>query len=281
MLNLNLTLPPRNPPPPVVCAVSYLNTSPLVWGFERTALGERIRLEYALPSACADRVREGTADIGILPVIEIARQGLDWLPSTGIACRGAVRSILLISKVPMDRIRTVAGDLGSRTSVMLTRVLLAERFGCQPSVLPMRADLDEMLREADAALIIGDPALLLDPIALRLDYEVWDMGEEWWKHTGLPMVFALWSGAKGRIDARMDDLFIESCRYGLAHLDEVLDIECPKRSIPRDLGHAYFTRHIVFELNERDLEGMHAYLKLARALDNLEVSIPLTGTVTV
>ena len=281
MLKSDLSLPLRNSPPPLVCAVSYLNTAPLVWGFERTDLGKQIRLEYELPSVCADRVRAQTADLGILPVIEIARQDLEWLPSTGIACRGAVRSILLISKVPISRIRTVAGDIGSRTSVMLTRVLLAERFGSEPDVLPMRADLDAMLQLADAALIIGDAALQLDPVALRHQYEVWDLGEEWWRLTGLPMVFALWSGKRGHVPASLDDIFVTSCRYGIAHLDEVLESECPKRGLPIELGHTYFTRHIALELNARDLEGMYAYLKFASALDNLKVSIPVTGTVTV
>ena len=281
MLQSDLNRSLRNTPPPVVCAVSYLNTSPLVWGFERTHLGQQIRLEYELPSVCADRVRDHSADIGILPVIEIARQDLDWLPSTGIACRGAVRSILLISKTPLSRIRSIAGDIGSRTSVMLARVLLAERFGCEPEILPMHADLEAMLRQADAALIIGDPALRLDPVALGQHFEVWDLGEQWWNHTGLPMVFALWAGRRGHCDASLDLLFAASCRYGIEHLEEVLASECPRRGLPIELGRAYFTRHIALELNARDLEGMHAYLKLARALDNLKVSIPVTGTVTV
>ncbi|MCS7023220.1 MAG: menaquinone biosynthesis protein [Bryobacteraceae bacterium] len=266
---------------PVVSAVSYLNTVPLVWGFEKTSLGQLVNLEYALPSACADRVCSGQADLGILPVVEIARHGLDWLPSTGIACRGPVRSILLVSKVSMSRIQTLAADVGSRTSVMLARVLLAERFGCEVTIKPARADLGQMLSDADAALIIGDPALLLDPVALSLEYEVWDLGEQWWNYTGLPMVFALWAGRKGAVESRQDEWFRASLAFGLSHLDDILEEECPKRQVPRDLGYAYLTRHIAYELAARDLEGMQAYLKLAAAFDNLRVLSPVAGNVAV
>ena len=89
-------------------------------------------LRFALPSACADQLASGEADIGIVPVIEMARQRLDYFRGTGIACHGPVRSILLISKVPFSEIRTLATDSGSRTSVMLARIILAEKFGCEP-----------------------------------------------------------------------------------------------------------------------------------------------------
>ncbi len=272
MLNSNLTLRQNQPPRPIVSAVSYLNTTPLVWGFERTPLGDSINLEFALPSECADHVRDGAADIGILPVIEIERQGLEWLPEVGICCRGPVRSILLISRTPLSKVASLAADIGSRTSVTLARILLAERFGSEPRVFGRRAELTDMLQEADAALIIGDPALRLDPIQLRRDYEVLDLGEEWMNLTGLPMIFALWSGRPDKLDRSLQSLFVESCRYGLAHLDEILAQECAPRNIPEALGREYLTRHIAFELEDRDYQGMSAYLRMARDLANLKVS---------
>lgn len=253
-----------------MCAVSYLNTSPLVWGLLHSPLGASVRLEFALPSLCADHVRDGIAAVGIVPVIEIARQNLEWLPGTGIACRGPVRSILLVSKVPFENIRTLAADIGSRTSVMLSRIILAHRYGSTPSIQPMRADLDSMLAAADAALIIGDPALHLDPVALSTTYAVLDLGEEWVRYTGLPMVFALWAGRPEHLHPSLADLFAASCRYGLEHLEEVLAAECPPRNIPIDLGRTYLTQHIALELNTRDYEGMELYLRYARELDNLK-----------
>ncbi|MBV6434383.1 MAG: Chorismate dehydratase [Bryobacteraceae bacterium] len=278
---LDSDLIPQNPliPKPLVCAVSYLNTVPLVWGLEHGPQRGRARLEYALPSACADRVRAGSADIGILPVIEIERQRLEWLPGTGIACRGPVRSILLLSKVPLARVRTLAADIGSRTSVMLARILLAERHGAVPSILPAPAGL-EMLEYADAALIIGDPALLLDPAVLGLQYEVLDLGEEWMRHTGLPMVFALWAGRPENLTPGLAAMFVESCRYGLGRIGDIVQAACPPRGIPQDLGRRYLTHHIAFELTERDYAGMRAYLKCAREFDTLRMSTS-TGNVSV
>jgi chorismate dehydratase len=254
----------------LVCAVSYLNTSPLVWGLLHTPLGEAVRVEFALPSLCADHVRDGIADVGIVPVIEMQRQGLDWLPGTGIACRGPVRSILLVSKVPIEKIRTLAADVGSRTSVMLARLILAHRYGATPAVTAMRADLQAMLAGADAALIIGDPALLLDPAALKQNYAVLDLGAEWLEFTGLPMVFAVWAGRAERLRPGLADLFAASCRYGMQHLDDVVAAECPPRGIPIALGRRYLTEHVALELNDRDYEGMRLYLRYAGELDNLK-----------
>src|SRR5579863_7870566 len=123
---------------PRVCAVSYLNTVPLVWGMLHGTGPDHGRevfdLRFALPSECADQLASGEADIGIVPVIEMARQHLEYFPGTGIACHGPVRSILVVSKVPFREIKTLATDSGSRTSVMLSRVILAEKFGAEPAV---------------------------------------------------------------------------------------------------------------------------------------------------
>jgi chorismate dehydratase len=261
-----------------VCAVSYLNTVPLVWGFLHSpdkALRESFDLRFALPSVCADQIARGEADIGILPVIETARQGLDFFPSTGIACHGPVRTILLISKVPFREIRTVATDSGSRTSVMLTRVILAERFGVTPKTISRKADLAPMLGEADAALLIGDAALRVDPAALP--FETLDLGAEWVAMTGLPMVFAVWSGRKEIMQERYERAFIESCRYGMSHVEDMVRQQAAERKFPEPLVRDYFTRHIVYELGQRDQEGMQLYLKKALALDRAAVTVSMTG----
>jgi chorismate dehydratase len=224
-------------------------------------------LTYALPSACADQVASGAADIGILPVAEIERQRLAWLPETGIACHGPVRSILLISKVAPARIRTLAADSGSRTSVMLARVLLAEQHGTEPRIVPAPADLEPMLEIADAALIIGDPALRLDPVELGRRCHVADLGGEWVSLTGLPMVFALWGGKAENVPAELGEQFLASCRFGSEHLDEIVRAEAPRRGIPQDLAREYLTRHIVTELSDRDMAGFHTFLRHARELE--------------
>src|SRR5690242_10331162 len=119
-------------------------------------------LDFRIPAECADRLASGAADIGIIPSFELIRQDLEVIPGAGIACHGAVRSILLVSSRPAAEIRTLAADISSRTSVELARVVLDRKFGATPGILRHAPDLAEMLRRADAALIIGDPALRID-----------------------------------------------------------------------------------------------------------------------
>jgi chorismate dehydratase len=254
---------------PRACAVSYLNTVPLVYGIEHGAQRYIFNLNFALPSECADQLATGAADIGIVPVIEMARQKLDYFRSTGIACRGAVRSILLVSKVPLTDIKTLATDLGSRTSVMLARIILAEKYGVRPALISRHAELAPMLGEADAALLIGDPALRLDPAALP--FETLDLGLEWTRITGLPMVFAVWSGRREIMQPSYEQAFLDSCRDGLAHMDQIVAEQAPIRRVTPQLAREYLTRNIVFELNSRDHEGLELYLKQAAALDRVTV----------
>jgi chorismate dehydratase len=240
-----------------VCAVSYLNTVPLVWGMLHGEEREIFDVRFALPSECADQLSAGEADIGILPVIEMARQRLEYFRGTGIACHGPVRSILLISKVPFASIRTVATDSGSRTSVMLTRVILAEKFGVEPRLISRVADLSTMLGEADAALLIGDAALRVDPE--KLPFETLDLGGEWVAMTGLPMVFAVWSGRS--CEDRYARAFIDSYEFGMAHMDEIVASE--SRGFAPELVRKYLTEHIVFRLGEKDYAGLDLFLQQA------------------
>ena len=221
-------------------------------------------LTFRLPSECADLVAAGAADIGIVPAFELTRQNLAVVPGVGIASRGAVRSILLISKCPAAGIRTLAGDTSSRTSVALARIVLANKFGTTPQVLPRAPELETMLADADAALIIGDPALRLDPATLP--YHVYDLGQEWTEWTGLPMVFAVWAGPSAAIAPATIAAFQESAGYGREHLEEIVAAESIERGFPPDLVRCYLTRHIVCELTAAEEKGMELYLRYARAL---------------
>ena len=260
-----------------MCAVSYLNTVPLVWGLQHSpepTLREAFDLRFALPSECADQLASGQADIGIVPVIEMARQGLEYFPGTGIACHGPVRSILLISKVPFKGIRTLVTDSGSRTSAMLAQVILAEKFGVRPQVFSHPANLPEMLGQADAALLIGDAALRVDPATLSFEtpaLQTLDLGEEWVNMTGLPMVFAVWAGRKGIVREPHGQVFLESLRYGLAHMDDMVRDESAARRFSPEVVRRYLTHHIVFELGEKDYEGMRLYIQHALRLDRVMI----------
>ena len=243
-------------------AVSFLNTTPLVWGMLHGPQRGLFDLDFRLPSACADQLATGAADIGIVPCFELTRQDLEIIPGTGIACHGAVRSILLISKCPAGEIRTLAADTSSRTSVELARVLLDRRFGATPQSIPHAPDLDAMLRVADAALIIGDPALHIDPIALP--WHVYDLGAEWLELTGLPMVFAVWAGRKGAVTPEITESFQASYQFGRDHMEAIVAAESIARGFKPEVVREYLTRYIVHELGPRQYEGMRLFLEYAK-----------------
>ena len=150
-------------------------------------------------------------------------------------------------------------------------MILAEKYGVTPRLISRPADLGAMLTEADAALIIGDAALELD--LQKLPFEVLDLGGVWNEMTGLPMVFAVWSGRKEVMQDRYEQAFVASCRYGLEHMEDIVSAEAPARGFAAELVRNYLTRHIVFELGDRDLEGMKLYLKQALALDRVQEGI--------
>jgi chorismate dehydratase len=245
------------PHKPRVAVVNYLNTVPLVWGMLHGEQRDGFDLTFCLPSECADRLHDGRADIGIVPAIELPRQDLVITAGTGIACRGEVRSILLISKTPFEQIRTVAADSSSRTSVVLTQIILRTKYAVEPVMRPSAPDLATMLEGCDAALIIGDPALRIEPS--ELPYRVLDLGSAWTGMTGLPMVYAVWA-AKRRYDP---EPFAASLRFGLAHMDEIVASEYASRGISAELAREYLTHNISFELGPAERSGLDRFLECA------------------
>lgn len=244
-----------------ICAVNYLNTVPLVWGMLHGPQRQEAQLRFEIPSICADTIERGEAQIGLVPVVEVARQKLDVVHGYGIACHGAVRSILLISRKPVREIRTLAADSSSRTSVHLARVILREAYGTRPEIVAHAPELRPMLEECDAALLIGDAALAVDPYTLP--FETLDLGAEWYALTGLPMVFALWAGHALGSDHQLSRILEGSYRYGCDHVDQIVDQEFARRGITRELAHEYLTRYIHFEIAETEYKGLETFLELA------------------
>lgn len=233
-------------------------------------------LSFALPAECADQLADGRAEIGIVPVAALLKQDLGIFRGAGIACHGAVRSILLISKGPFHEIKRLAVDSGSRSSVQLARVILSRRYGTRPELVALAPRMEEMLDSADACLIIGDPALVLDPAELRRSgFQVADLGEEWMAMTGLPMVFAVWAGRRDLVTPERERAFLESARFGIEHVDDIVDAEFERRGVTRELAHEYLTRYIVFELGEREYAGMDLYLKYAAEVSRAEAEVKL------
>ena len=242
--------------------MSYLNTVPLVWGMLHGPQRDQVQLSFSIPSRCAEQVEQGAVDIGLVPVAEIARQQLEMAPGYGIACCGPVRSILLFSRVPWRRIRTLATDASSRTSVQLARLILRERYGAEPALAACQPVIERMLMDADAALIIGDPALRLN--LEELPFEHLDLGAEWLDLTGLPMVFAAWAGKPGWTLDRVERLTRESYEFGRVRLNDIIERASIEHRIPAGLADRYLRRHIRYELGAKEQDGLQAFLRLAK-----------------
>jgi predicted solute-binding protein len=230
----------------------------------------QVALSFSVPSVCAAELDAGAIELGLAPVAEIARQDLDILPGLGIACKGPVRSILLFARVGWRKVQRLAVDSSSRTSVELARIIMRERFGIQPQLCRREPVLSEMLNEADSALVIGDPALRLNPD--QIPFDCLDLGTEWLRLTGLPMVFAAWAGKPGIPVRTLSRLVQGSYAYGKRHLDEIVKVEAARRDLDQSLVSEYLTRRIRFEVGREENAGLAAFLELAnlphRALAN-------------
>ncbi len=178
-------------------SVNYLNCRPLVHGLGGES-DPTFTLRFDPPSVCASLLAAGDIDLGLVPTITYAdRPGDCVVPGVSIASDGPVASVALFTRTPVSEIRTIALDTSSRTSVALTRILCARRFGISPTFAPHAPDLSSMLAEYDAALVIGDPALFVDHKAMGVQVEKIDLGLMWTEMTGLPFVWAFWSGLAG------------------------------------------------------------------------------------
>ncbi len=249
---------------PRVCAVGYLNTSPLVWGLLHGPERDRVDLSFAVPSECAERLRSGQAEVGLPPSIELAANpDLIVIPGCSISSLGPVASVLLICRKPIERIETIAADTSSRTSVALAQVILARKYYRHVKLRPYPPRIGEMLDIADAALLIGDPALRLTPAS---GLHVYDLGAEWHALTRLPMVYAVWTVRRAAAAPELAPLFQASARYGLGRLDDLLAAEAPQRGIPADLARRYLHENIRFAFGEPERRGLTLFLEYAAEL---------------
>ena len=176
-----------------ISVVQYLNSVPLIWGMLHGPQCGKHELQFATPAQCADAVRDRTADIGIIPAIEYHRiERLQIISGISIASKSRVRSVLLFSKMPIEKIQSVAVDTSSRTSAAFLRILLGKFYSLKVDFIPSAPRPDEMLSLADAALVIGDPAF-----TYRGSAEVYDLAAEWKKFTGIAVCVRLLGGPGG------------------------------------------------------------------------------------
>ena len=243
-------------------AVSYLNTRPLVYGLDRQP--DRFAVRFDVPSQCATLLHTGEVDLGLIPSIEYLRGDYRIVPDTAIASEGPVASVAVFSRQPLSEVRSVALDTSSRTSAALLRVLCRDRFGIAPTFVSHGPDLEAMLGRADAALLIGDPALWTDHVALGLRRT--DLGQEWTEHTGLPFVWAFWAGREGAIDDAGVGALIDARDRGVSAIDEIAAAYAGTDAVVFTRTRDYLRTNVSFSLGERHLEALRWFYASATRL---------------
>jgi chorismate dehydratase len=238
--------------------VPYLNVAPVVHGLRGDP---RFRLERDVPAQVAERLHRGEIDLGMIPSIEYAYGDYAIVPGIAIGSHGPVRSVSLFHRRPLPEVRRVALDTSSRTSVALLKILIRERLGRDPEYVDMSPSVPDMLEAADAALVIGDPALYFEGEGARLD-----LGEEWRARTGLPFVFAFWAGRPGAVTAGQVARLQESLRAGLGAISAIASSYNGYGAGHGAKNESYLRSNIVYDLGEAEVGGLREFYRRAHAL---------------
>ncbi|MGH9593529.1 MAG: menaquinone biosynthetic enzyme MqnA/MqnD family protein, partial [Bryobacteraceae bacterium] len=267
-----------------ISIVEYLNTAPLVWSFTDGPLAGKYDLSFTVPSQCAEALRAGDADVAIIPAIEYQRiENLVVLPDISVAAKGEVRSILVIARKPIEMARRIALDTSSRSSAALVKLLCRNFWGISPEFVPAAPDPAAMLAAADAALVIGDPALR---IAIKLDeladkkptgefccggdpnsqavagvdtLFVYDVAHQWREMTARPCVLAIWAARREAASPEMVSDFLAAKEYGLARIAEIAEGASLKLELPAGPLESYLRDNIDFSLDAENLAGLELY----------------------
>ena len=236
-----------------VGAVSYLNTKPLIYGFEQGMMADEIDLVIDYPANVAKLLVENKIDIGLIPVAAIPLLMEHYIISDYcIGCDGEVASVCLFSQVPINEIETILLDYQSKTSVALLQLLLNEHWKIEPTLIESSADYEKDIKGTTAGLVIGDRAFkqrLISPY-------IYDLGLAWKEMTGLPFVFAAWVSNK-EIDADFVEQFNRANKYGLERLEEVVE----KNTSPHFDLRSYYTKNIEFKLSVIKLQSVKFFME--------------------
>lgn len=276
-------------PPLRISIVQYLNTAPLVRGFTHGPLRGKYELSFTVPSQCAEALRKGVVDVAIIPAIEYQRiDDLVVLPNLSIASKKSVRSLLLVSKKPIQEVTRIALDRSSRSTQVLVCILCAKRWGIAPECFEAHPDLPAMLESADAALLIGDPALRLAlnaesngsrdasgqitcsagiaGVAKGAPVFVYDVVEQWRSLTRLPAVLALWAARPEAATPEVIQDFQQSLAFGLQHLDEISQEAARALGLPAAKLRRYLDDNIDYTLDTENIRGLGTYFSYAAEL---------------
>ena len=272
-----------------ISIVEYLNTAPLVRGFTHGQLRGKYELSFTVPSQCAEALRSGAADVAIIPAIEYQRiPDLVILPNLSISSKKSVRSLLLVSRKPIREVSRIALDRSSRSTQALTRILCEKLWHITPEFFEAAPDLPAMLRQADAALLIGDPALRLaiastpgahrdaagDTVSTDALVGLWgsdslfiyDIDEKWRMLTSLPAVLAVWAARQQAVTPELVQDFQDSLAFGLQHVDAIASEAAAEMKLPAGDLRRYLLENIDYHLDEENLRGLARYCELAAEL---------------
>jgi chorismate dehydratase len=272
-----------------ISIVQYLNTAPLVWGFTNGPFAGKYDLSFTVPSQCAEALSTGAADIAIIPAIEYQRiPGLVVLPDLAIASQNRVRSLLIVAKKPIEQVRSIALDRSSRSTQALTRILAEEHWKITPEFFETEPDMQVMLEKADAAMIIGDPALRIS-IAIEKKstvspqgravcqaatlgipgaeiFHIYDVVGEWRKFSSLPAVMAIWAARPEVITPEVLENFAASCNFGLTQIAAICLEAARDLGLPQQTLESYLRHNIDFSLGEENRRGLERYFHEAEKL---------------
>jgi chorismate dehydratase len=272
-----------------ISIVQYLNTAPLVWGFTNGPLAGKYDLSFTVPSQCAEALRTGAADIAIIPAIEYQRiPGLVVLADLAIASQNRVRSLLIIAKKPIEQVRSIVLDRSSRSTQALTRILAAEHWKIDPEFSESEPDLHAMMGRADAALLIGDPALRIS-IAIEKNntvspqgravcqaatlgiqgaetVHIYDVVGEWRKYSSLPAVMAVWAARPEVVTPEVLADFSASRDFGLSQIPTICVEAARELELPQPALESYLRHNIDFSFGEENRRGLERYFHGAAKL---------------
>jgi len=247
---------------PRIAASSYLNTAPLIWSFIHGSQRDSVELfTDKAPARCAEMLASGEVDAALVPVIEYQRTpDILIAPDVCVGSRSAVRSVVLVTKLNnLKKVKRVALDDSSRTSVALVKIIFREFLRFEPKWQAPRPDLKSMLQHSDAALIIGDPAMKIP----RDQFRVFDLATLWHEFTGLGFVFAMWMARKDRVGKIRAIDFAVARDEGLANIQQIASSYSNQIDLSEDEIRNYLTKNIVFTVDEEMQKGLTLYFKLA------------------
>ena len=261
-----------------ISIVKYLNAVPLAWGILEGPQRESFEPLLSTPAECADQLAKGSVDIGLIPSIAFQRiTGSRIVPGPAVASLYQVRSVILVSVVPLWKVKTVACDSGSRTSVALTKIIFDEYYQIRPDFLPAEPNLANMLAQNDAALLIGDNALKFmeendrpniesqKPIVRSGSepLEVFDLAERWRFLTGLPFVFAFWAVRDGFKDTGIVDTLKSSRDFGVSNIPDIAQKYSDSLQIKKEFIQAYLEKNVHYYMDQTCLEALRLFYEKA------------------